>query len=220
MLSTIFENGMTMQSLLVSLVAALALGILTAAVFLYKDNHSASFAMALALLPMAIALVIMLVNGNIGTGVAVAGAFALVRFRSVPGTAREIAAIFVDVALGLALGMGYIGIAILFFVIAALATLLLTAVHFGGRPVSEKQVRITVPENLNYEGLFDDIFRKYTQSHELKKVRTTNMGTLFELTYVVMFKEEEVPKGFLDAVRTRNGNLSVVVSEVEERETL
>ena len=155
MLNSIIETPITLPSLLICLAAAMILGVLTAAVFLYRSRHSASFALTLALLPMAVAVVIMLVNGNIGTGVAVAGAFALVRFRSVPGTAREIAAIFTAMALGLALGMGYLGIAVIFFVLAALFTLVLTAVNFGAAPRTEKQLKITIPENYNYEGLFD-----------------------------------------------------------------
>ncbi len=220
MLINIFETSITLSSLIICLAEALALGILSAVVFLYKSKHSASFALALALLPMVVALVILLINGNIGTGVAVAGAFALVRFRSVPGTAREIAAIFVAVAIGLALGLGYVGIAALFFVIAAVATIILTAVQFGGTHEVEKQVKITVPENLNYEGLFDEVFDTYTTGHELKKVRTTNMGTLYELTYLATFQDNEVRKAFIDELRTRNGNLNVTVGMPEEREQM
>ncbi len=220
MLINLFENSITASALIFCLVEALALGILTALVFLYKSKHSASFALALALLPMVVALIILLVNGNIGTGVAVAGAFALVRFRSVPGTAREIAGIFVSVAIGLALGLGYVGIAALFFGIAALATILLTALHFGGAAVVKKQVRITLPENINYDGLFDEVFERYTKDHELQKIRTTNMGTLYELTYLVTFPDNQIKKEFLDEIRLRNGNLNILVSAPEEKETM
>ncbi len=220
MLINIFETSITLSSLIICLAEALALGILTSLVFLFKSKHSSSFALALALLPMVVALVILLINGNIGTGVAVAGAFALVRFRSVPGTAREIAAIFVDVAMGLALGLGYVGIAALFFVIAAVATIILTAIRFGGSNEVQKQVKITVPENLNYEGLFDEVFDTYTTGHELKKVRTTNMGTLYELTYMATFQDNELRKAFIDELRTRNGNLNVTVGMPEDREQM
>ena len=137
MLNSIFTGEQTIASLLICLVAAMVLGVLTALVFLYKSKHSAGFALTLALLPMAVAVVIMLVNGNLGVGVAVAGAFTLVRFRSVPGTAREIAAIFTSMALGLALGMGYIGIAVIFFVLIAIFTLILTAMNFGAGSKNE-----------------------------------------------------------------------------------
>ncbi len=220
MLINLFENSITITGLIICLAAALALGILTSLVFLFRSNHSSSFALALALLPMVVALVILLVNGNIGTGVAVAGAFALVRFRSVPGTAREISGIFVSVAIGLALGLGYIGIAALFFVVAALATIILTASHFGGTDGVEKQVRITLPEDLNYDGLFDEVFDRFTTEHELQKIRTTNMGTLYELTYSATFKENQVSKEFIDEIRTRNGNLNIMVGAPEEKETM
>ncbi len=220
LLSCIFEDSVTLTSLLVCLFSALVLGILTSLVFLYKSRHSSSFALALALLPMVVALVILLVNGNIGTGIAVAGAFALVRFRSVPGTAREIAAIFVTVAVGLALGLGYIGIAVIFFLIAAAVTIILTMAKFGESSESEKQVMITIPENLNYEGLFDDVFRNFTTDYELKKIRTTNMGTFYELTYLATFPDSQVPKAFIDEIRARNGNLGIVVGLPEEREQM
>ncbi len=220
MLINLFETSITISGLIICLAVALGLGILTSLAFLFKSNHSSSFALALALLPMVVALVILLVNGNIGTGVAVAGAFALVRFRSVPGTAREIAAIFVSVAIGLSLGLGYIGIAALFFVIAALATIILTSAHFGGTSGVEKQVRITLPENLNYDGLFDEVFDRYTTKHELRKIRTTNMGTLYELTYLATFKENQVSKDFIDEIRTRNGNLNIMVGLPDEHETM
>ena len=220
MLNSIIETPITLPSLLICLAAAMILGVLTAAVFLYRSRHSASFALTLALLPMAVAVVIMLVNGNIGTGVAVAGAFALVRFRSVPGTAREIAAIFTAMALGLALGMGYLGIAVIFFVLAALFTLVLTAVNFGAAPRTEKQLKITIPENYNYEGLFDDVFQNYQIQAGLERIRTTNMGTLFELTYHASCPGGRIPKEFLDELRARNGNLTIVVGDVMEKEML
>ncbi len=218
---SIFKGSLTLPTFIICLVAAIALGIINALVFLYKTKHSASFALALALLPMAVAVVIMMVNGNIGTGVAVAGAFALVRFRSVPGTAREIAAIFVDMAIGLALGMGYIAVALLFTIFAAIVTLALTAIGFGDSHNFRKQMKITIPENLNYEGLFDDIFAKYDVQASLDKIRTTNMGTLFELTYQVAFAGDTVPKEFMDDLRTRNGNLTIIIGErPNEVETL
>jgi len=196
------------------------LGVLTALVFSYKNRESASFARTLALLPMTVATIIMLVNGNIGTGVAVAGAFALVRFRSAPGTGREIAAIFTTMALGLALGMGYVGVAVLFFVLVAVFTLVLTKIDFGAVSRAEKQLKITIPENFNYEGLFDDIFQKYKVDVRLERVRTTNMGTLYELTYHAQFADAQVPKAFIDELRTRNGNLNIVIGDFSEREML
>ncbi|MCD7868288.1 MAG: DUF4956 domain-containing protein [Clostridiales bacterium] len=220
MLNSIMTDPITMQPLLVCLGTAMVLGVLTAMVFLYKSRHSASFALTLALLPMTVSIVIMMVNGNIGTGVAVTGAFALVRFRSVPGTAREISAIFTAMALGLAIGMGYIGVAVLFFGVTAAFTLLLTKIEFGKPPKAEKELKITLPENFNYEGLFDDIFKEYKVKAQLEKIRTTNMGTLYELTYHLVFPAPEVPKAFIDELRTRNGNLNIVIGVYTDRETL
>lgn len=220
MLNSIFTGEQNIVSLLICLVSAMVLGVLTSLVFLYKSKHSSGFALTLALLPMAVAVVIMLVNGNLGVGVAVAGAFTLVRFRSVPGTAREIAAIFTSMALGLAIGMGCIGIAFIFFVLISIFTLILTAINFGAASKQEKSLKITIPESFDYEGLFDDIFKKYNVSAQLQKIRTTNMGTLFELTYSAVFPDGKVTKEFIDELRTRNGNLNIVVGDFSDKEIL
>lgn len=220
MLKSIFGNSITLLPLLICLATAIILGVLTALVFLYKSRHSASFALTLSLLPMTVAIVIMMVNGNIGTGIAVAGAFTLVRFRSVPGTAKEISAIFTAMAIGLALGMGYLWVAIIFFLFAAVLTLLLTTINFGAASRNEKQIKITIPESFNYEGLFDEVFERFNVKYKLEKIRTTNMGTLFELTYDVVFKDENVPKEFIDELRTRNGNLNIIIGDFADRETM
>ncbi|MBO5488803.1 MAG: DUF4956 domain-containing protein [Eubacterium sp.] len=211
---------MTATQFLIILGVAIVLGILTSLVFTFRYEHSASFGISLALLPMAVTVVIMLVNGNIGTGIAVAGAFALVRFRSVPGTAREISAVFSTMALGLALGMGYVGYAVAFFVLVAVVTIVLTLLNFGSDSKPEKVLRITIPEGYNYNHLFDDLFEQYTKTCHMKRIKTTNMGTLFELTYLVRFKGEEIPKEFIDEIRTRNGNLNVIIDDVMMRESL
>lgn len=220
MMNSIMTNPIQLSTLLICMAVAMVLGVLTSLVFMYKCEHSSSYAIALALLPMVVCLVIMLVNGNIGTGIAVAGSFALVRFRSVPGTAREIAAVFTAVAIGLALGMGFVGIAVVFFVFAAVLTLVLTCVQFGSVARPEKELKITIPENFDYNGLFDDLFEKYTKKARLYRIRTTNMGTLFELSYYVVFSDGGVSKEFIDEIRTRNGNLNVVIDDVMEREMM
>ena len=160
----------------------------------------------LALLPAVVQLVIMLVNGNIGTGVAVAGAFSLVRFRSAPGTAREIGVLFLAMALGLATGMGLLGLAVLAFVLLAGALLGLTALGFGEQKTAARVLKITIPESLDYDGLFDDIFAQYTRRCTLTRVKTSNMGTLYELEYAVLLPEDVPSKTFLDALRCRNGS--------------
>ena len=165
-------------------------------------------------------MIIMLVNGNIGAGVAVAGTFSLVRFRSAPGTAREIGSIFLAMAIGLATGMGYVALAALFFIIMAAVLLFLSAMDFGQPEMSERILKITIPENLDYEGLFDDLFEEYTKNCSLEKIRTSNMGTLYELQYHITLKGSRVPKEFLDALRCRNGNLNIVCGREENKELL
>lgn len=177
--------------------------------------------MTLAILPAVVQAVIMLVNGNLGTGVAVMGAFGLVRFRSAPGNAREIGSVFLAMAIGLATGMGYLGIAVLLLLIIGAAILILTELPFGSQSFSQKELKVTIPENLDYAGIFDDLFEKYTKSAELMKVRTTNMGSLYELCYRIELKKEEEEKTMLDDIRCRNGNLTIVCGRIaENREEL
>lgn len=220
MLDSILTSGLTLPTVLICTAASLILGLLTALVCMYRQRCSRGFAVTLAILPAVVQMVILLVNGNIGAGVAVAGAFSLVRFRSVPGTAREIGAIFLAMAIGLATGMGYVALAAIFFVIVAAALLALTAMSFGDRSPHERLLKITIPENLDYDGLFDDIFRQYTSSHTLERVKTTNMGTLYELQYHITLKEAQVPKAFLDALRCRNRNLNILCSREMQKEAL
>lgn len=210
MLKSIIGTEITLSVFAICTAVSLVLGIGTALVSMFKTRCTQSFAVALAILPAVVQMVIMLVNGNIGAGVAVAGAFSLVRFRSAPGSAREIGAIFLAMAIGLATGMGYVVLAAIFFVVIAAVMLLLTALNFGRQNESERILKITIPENLDYEGLFDDLFDKYTKSHALIKVRTSNLGTLYELHYRIVLKSKQVPKSFIDDIRCRNGNLNIV----------
>ena len=212
MLESILASGITLPAFLICTAVSLVLGIATALISMYRTKCSQSFAVTLAVLPAIVQIVIMLVNGNVGAGVAVAGAFSLVRFRSVPGTAREIGVIFLTMALGLATGMGYVVLAAVFFVIIAAVLFLLTKLGFGTRRTDERLLRITIPENLDYDGLFDDLFATYTTAHTLERVKTANMGTLYELQYRVTLRDAQVSKAFLDALRCRNGNLDITCS--------
>ena len=218
--SSIIENTITLSSFLICTAVSIVLGILTALVYMFRNRCSKSFAITLAILPTIVEVVIMLVNGNIGAGVAVAGAFSLVRFRSAPGTAKEIGTIFLAMAIGLATGMGYVTLAAVLFVIVAVCMLALNAVNFGGREDSLRTLKITIPENLDYDGVFDDLFEKYTSKAELEKIKTSNMGTLFELQYTIVLKSEVIPKKFMDEIRTRNGNLNITCSKYSVKETL
>ena len=210
MLNSIIETDLTLSAFLICTAVSLALGIGLALVSRFRARTTQSFAVTLAILPVVVQVVIMLVNGNIGAGVAVAGAFSLVRFRSAPGTAREIGVLFLGMAIGLATGMGYVGLAALTFVIVSAALLALTALHFGQHDSGKRILKITIPEDLDYEGLFDDLLAQYTTAHSLVKVKTTNMGTLYELEYRITLRSESIPKAFLDDLRCRNGNLNIV----------
>ena len=218
--SIIPAEGLTLSAFLICSAVSLALGIGAAFVGSFRSHSTQSFAVTLAILPAAVQVVIMLVNGNIGAGVAVAGAFGLVRFRSAPGTAREIGVLLLAMAIGLATGMGYIGLALLAFVLIGGALFALTALRFGQRGADERVLKITIPENLDYDGLFDDLFARYTRSHELVRIKTSNMGTLYELEYRIALPGGVVPKEFLDALRCRNGNLNIICGWESTRESL
>ena len=217
-------TGITLGTFLISLAVALVLGAMMAAIYCFRIQHSRSFVVTLALLPATVSVVIMLVNGNLGAGVAVAGTFSLVRFRSTPGTAREITAIFLAMAVGLACGMGYLGFAALFAVVMCVVSILYTLTNFGGQPKSQlrRVLRITVPENLDYPTVFDDLFEKYTSGVQLVEVKTTNLGSLNRLTYELTLQKAGTEKTFIDELRCRNGNLEISMSfqATESRELL
>ena len=220
MFNCVIPAAMTVSAFLICLLSALALGVLNALVFSFRSEHSGNLPFALVLVPPIVTLVIMMVNGNIGAGLGVAGAFSLIRFRSAPGTARELSGLFTGTAIGLACGMGYVGIAALFFLIVAAAVLVLTMIQFGEKSRSYRNLRITIPENLDYDGLFDDIFEKYTTDHVLQKVKTTNMGTLYELSYHIHIKGSDVSKDFIDELRCRNGNLNIICGRESDKDML
>lgn len=220
MFNCVISSSMTLSAFLICLLSALVMGILAALVFNFRNKHSSSIPVAYVLLPPAVTLIIMMVNGNIGAGLGVAGAFSLFRFRSAPATARELVGLFVCSTVGLACGMGYVGIAAVFFLIVSAAMLVMSLLNFGENSRHYRQLRITIPENLDYDGLFDDLFEEYTTRHDLVKVRTTNMGTLYELTYSIYLKDNEVSKQFIDAIRCRNGNLNIVCGRESDKDTL
>lgn len=190
--------------------SSLGLGFVLAGIHWYKNQSSRSFLMTLVLLPVIVQVVIMLVNGNLGTGVAVMGAFSLIRFRSLPGNAREISSVFLAMAIGLADGMGYIGISILLVALVGSVTVILLNVPDISGQFLNRELKVTIPENLDYCGIFDDIFKKYTKKAEMVRVKTVNMGSLYELCYTLALKSQETEKAMLDEIRCRNGNLTVV----------
>jgi len=213
-LSSILSDSLTLQSFLLCSLASLGFGILGALAYLFRNTVNKSFVITLSILPVIVQVVIMMVNGSVGAGLAVMGAFSLVRFRSVPGTAREISNIFLAMAMGLTCGMGYLGVAALLLVIVSGATILLSVIPFAEQTVEEKELKITIPESLDYTGIFDDLFEKYTNKSELIRVRTTNMGSLYELQYHIVLKDPTQVKPLIDDIRCRNGNLNIICGRV------
>ena len=217
----IFDNELTrtisVGVFLLCLGVSLALGIVLAVAYMVKNEHSRSFLVTLALLPAVVCVVIMMVNGNVGTGVAVAGAFSLVRFRSVPGTAKEICTLFLAMGAGLIAGMGYLGFALLFTAVMCIMFVLYNRLDFGTKKnaATFKTFTITIPEDLDYSGIFDDIFSEFTTTHDLVRVKSTNMGSMFKLTYNVMLRDVTREKEMIDKIRCRNGNLEIAVSKQE-----
>ncbi len=206
-------NSITTTNFLICIGVSLALGLLIAGLYTIQTRHSKSFVLTLAAIPAVVCMIIMMVNGNIGAGVAVAGTFSLIRFRSVPGTAKEIGAIFSAMGTGLATGMGYIGFALLFTLIVSGVNVALTLSPFGSGSATHRTLTITIPESLDYTGVFDDLFQQYTTTATLSRVKTTNMGSLFKVTYDIDLKCLEIEKKFIDEIRCRNGNLEIVMAK-------
>lgn len=217
--NSIFDASSTVISVpnfLLCMGVSLAAGIILALGYVFKSRYTKSFVVTLALLPVVVCVVIMMVNGNIGAGVAVAGAFSLVRFRSAPGTAKDITMLFLAMGAGLLSGMGYLAYALLFSVIMCILTIILTLIGFGtGGSGKFKTLKISVPEDLDYSGMFEDLFEEYTTQHELIKVKTADMGSIFRLTYSMRMKDVSKEKEFMDQLRCRNGNLEIAISNQE-----
>lgn len=213
--SSISADGATTTTFLLGLAAALICGGLTAAASSYRSRVSAGFAASLILLPAIVMTVIAMVNGNVGTGVAVMGAFSLVRFRSVPGKARDIVAIFLVMTAGLACAGGYVAIALTITIVTCLGMVL--CAHLPVRGSKLMDLRITVPESLHIDGAFDEVFTEFTHYNELLTVKTSNMGSLYKLHYQVELKDSRQMQAFLDQLRCRNGNLEIALARAEER---
>lgn len=211
---TAVDPAMMMLAIGVSLL----LGLVVAKVYQFKTVYSKSFVMSLALLPTLIAIVIFLVNGSLGAGVAVMGAFSLIRFRSAPGGAKELVSIFLVMTIGIAIGMGYLVFATVFTFIMSLAMLLLEVVNFGQMKHSMRQLTVVIPESLDYESIFDDIFNKAANHIELANVKTSDMGSLFKLKYIIQLNGRMTEKELIDALRTRNGNLEIAISRYITKE--
>lgn len=213
MLTSVLENvtsSLSVETSLLCTLVSVVLGLVLAVIFMTQGSYTKSYIITLALLPALVQTVILLVNGNLGTGIAVMGAFGLVRFRSMPGTSREISGIFFAMVVGLAAGMGYLTYAALITFIIGTVVILLNKSSFGEFKIHMKDLKITIPENLDYTDIFDDIFDGYTDKHILNRVKTTNMGSMYELQYNIQLKDGKSEKEFIDKLRCRNGNLTIV----------
>ena len=216
--SIITANSLTLGVAMMCTAVSIVLGIIIAGAYmLCEKNYSKNYIITLALLPALVEVVIMLVNGNLGTGVAIMGAFSLVRFRSMPGNAKEIAGVFFSMVVGLATGMGYLTFAGLITVLLGVILVVLSRTGFGKKKAGDMDLRITIPEHLDYVDVFDEVFSKYTKSSELIRVKTTNMGSMYELFYKVNLQDQKNQKAFIDDLRIRNGNLNISLAKSESR---
>ncbi|NLC17199.1 MAG: DUF4956 domain-containing protein [Clostridiales bacterium] len=210
MFNSIFVDGFTMETAAICFGVSIVLGILIALAYSYKSDYTPSFIIMLILLPSIVQAVIMMVNGNIGTGIAVAGAFSLVRFRSAPGDAKDICMIFFAIAVGIATGIGQIYFAIAFTLIILALFVLFKALNLT--LTKKKRLKVTIPEDCDYEREINPVLKENCSHYNLEKVKTTNLGSLFALTYCVVIKKGFSEKKLLDEIRIKNANLPITVN--------
>lgn len=214
--NSILGDSIHLSVYLICLGCACLCGLIVAFSASFKSTISKSFFVSLIVLPMIVCTIIMMVNGNLGTGVAVMGAFSLVRFRSMPGKAKDITALFLVMSAGLACAAGYVGISLLFCLIVCFVLVACQVVLSKHHRLMD--LTITIPENLHFDHEFDDLFKKYFKSFRLMKIKTTNMGSLYKLTYQVEIKDETKIKACIDEIRCRNGNLEISLMECADLE--
>ena len=215
-LETTTTSGLTYDKALICILTSCILGAIIALVHMKTSKYTKNFVITLAILPVLVQLVIMMVNGNLGTSIAIMGAFSLVRFRSIAGNSKEITSVFFAMVIGLAVGMGHIAFATLVTVIVGLLIFVYSKIDFGTNKENERKLKVIIPENLNFIDAFNDIFEKYTVQNILQKVKTTNMGSMYELNYHIVVKDDIDEKKFIDEIRCRNGNLNIMLSREEE----
>ena len=212
--SSTTESTLTVSNSLVALLAAFAVGILISLVYMRTHKNgspSQSFALTIVILPAVISVIILLVGSNIARAFSLAGAFSIIRFRSVPGDPKDIAYVLFALAAGLACGMGYLTFGFLFTLVVCLVMLILNAIKFGQGRTTGKLLKIVIPENLDYQNALEDVLNQYTVSHDLIKVKTTDLGSLYELVYQVTTRDDRKEKDFIDELRCRNGNLTITL---------
>lgn len=227
MLETIFSSTatsstITLSSALLTIAVSFVLGIAISWTYMKtgdKNGYSQGFSLTLIIVPTVIAIIVLLIGSNIARAFSLAGTFSLIKFRSAPGDPKDIAYVLFTMAAGLACGVGYFGYALLFTVFLCLLMFILKMVNFGASKATQKLLKITIPEDLDYEGTFDDIFARFTSAHQLIKVKTTDLGSLYQLVYTVMMDQETSQKAFLDELRCRNGNLNITLSMCADRDS-
>ena len=213
-------TGFSIPTALLATACSILFGFLIAVTYMSKGKHTKSYAITLVILPAIVQIVIMMVNGSVGAGIAIAGAFSLIRFRSQPATSKEISTIFLAMAIGLSNAMGFLTFSLFVTVLFCLLLFILDHTKFGEKRGEERSIRIVIPENLDYTSVFDDLFAEFLKNVTQERVKTINMGSMFELSYTAEFRSEARQKEFIDAVRCRNGNLTVTISRTAEREEI
>ena len=210
-------SELSVTSVAVCMGAALGLGLVIALVYMFSTKkYTKNFIITLTLLPVLVQIVILMTSGSFGTAVAILGAFSLIRFRSVPATSLEITGIFFAMAVGLTCGIGQVLLGALITVVISFVFVIFNKTPYGEKRSGDKRLKVTVPEDLDYEDIFSDIFEKYTGSVSLDQVKTVNMGSLYQLTYRISLKDDGMAKAMIDEMRTRNGNLSISLGRVED----
>lgn len=225
MFDTIFTGSMSPSdlsinaiSVLICIAIALILGLAVCVTYLVstpRHLRSSSFILSLIIMPSLVAIVIILIGGNLARAFTTAGIFTLIRFRSVPGDSKDLTYIFLTTAIGLSLGLGYLTLAAIITLIICVAILIINLPTSGSARHKGKKLRITIPEDMNFEGAFDEVFAKFTSRYELNRIKTTNMGTMLELHYDIILKKDISEKEFIDELRIRNGNLTIQLGVAE-----
>lgn len=219
MFETIFNStasGLDMGTMTICILTGMVLGALVAFVYKWTTRSSKDFLITLAILPILVTVVMIMINGSLGTSIAVLGAFSLVRFRSLPGSAKELLAVFFSMAIGLSLGMGHILFAVFFTIITLILLAIYSKINVFDKSKTEQILKIMIPEDLDYTKVFEPEFKKYTTTHKIIKTKTVNMGSLYKVSYLVTLKPKTNEKEFLDAIRVKNCNLQVLLSSGDE----
>lgn len=212
MLESIIQSSVTIENVILCSLSSIILGLIISLVYMKTSTGSKNFLITLAVLPILVQSIIMMTSGSLGTSIAIVGAFSLVRFRSLPGTSKEILCVFFAMTVGLATGMGHLVYALIITIFVSLVIVILSKSKFGEGTNNVKILKIILPEDLDYTSVFDDIFEKFDIDAKLDGVKTVNMGSLFELTYSVKMKKNINEKELLDDLRSRNGNLKIILS--------